>query len=65
MAGGHAHGGKHCQDKLPHEHRAHSEALVGAAQFRQPRDTESEVKETDGEARENGSITTRLSYIYM
>ena len=51
--------GRHSQREPQREHEANPGALVGAAQFREPRDTESHVEETDLEDRENGFITTR------
>jgi len=59
MAGSRADLGRHSQHEPQREHRANPGALVGAAQFREPRDTESQVEETDQEDRENGFITTR------
>jgi hypothetical protein len=58
-AGGRADSGRHSQREPQREHGANPGALVGAAQFREPRDTESQVEETDREDRENGFITTR------
>jgi len=58
-AGGHADSGRHTQRKPQREHGANPGALVGAAQFRELRDTESQVEEIDREDRENGFITTR------
>ena len=59
MAGGRTNSGRHRQREPQREHTANPGALVGAAQFREPRDTESQVEETDREDRENGFITTR------
>jgi len=59
MAGGRADSGCHRQREPQREHGANPGALVGAAQFRDPRDTESQVEETDQEDRENSFITTR------
>jgi len=39
--------GRHSQRKPQREHGANPGALVGAVQFREPRDTESQVEETD------------------
>ena len=58
-AGGGADSGRHSQRKPRPEHGANPRALVGAAQFREPRATEWQVEETDREDRENGFITTR------
>jgi len=58
-AGGHADSGRHSQREPQREYGANPGALVGAAQFREPRDTESQVEETGREDRENGFITTR------
>ena len=58
-AGGHADSGRHSQREPQREHGANPGALVGAGQFREPRETESQVEETDREDRENGFITTR------
>jgi len=58
-AGGRADSGRHSQREPLAEHGANPGALVGAAQFQEPRDTESQVEETDREDRENGFITTR------
>jgi len=58
-AGGRADSGRHSQREPQREHGANLGALVGAAQSREPRDTESQVEETDREDRENGFITTR------
>jgi len=58
-AGSRADSGRHSQRGPQREHGANPGALVGAAQFREPRDTESQVEETDQEDRENGFITTR------
>lgn len=52
-------GGGHGRQEPRREHGPNPGALVGAAQFREPRDTESQVEETDREDRENGFITTR------
>ena len=57
-AGGRADSGRHCQREPEREHGANPGALVGAALFREPRDTQSLVEETDRENRENGFITT-------
>jgi len=46
-AGGHVDSGRHSQREQQQEHGANLGALVGAAQFREPRDTESQVEETD------------------
>jgi len=59
MASGRADSGRHSQREPQREHGANPGALVGAAQFREPRDTESPVEETDREDRENGFIPTR------
>jgi len=59
MAGGRADSGRHSQRKPQREHGVNPGALVGAAQFREPRDSELQVEETDREDRENGFITTR------
>jgi len=58
-AGGHTDSGRPSQRVLQREHGANPGALVGAAQFGEPRDTESQVEETDREDSENGFITTR------
>jgi len=58
-AGGHADSGRHSQCEPQREHGANPGALVGAAQFREPRDTESQVEESNREDRENGFIPTR------
>jgi len=58
-AGGWVDSGRHSQRELQQEHGANPGVLVGAAQFQEPRDTESQVEETDREDRENGFITTR------
>jgi len=58
-AGGRADSGRPSQCEPQREHGANPGALVGAAQFREPTDTESQVEETDREDRENGFITTR------
>jgi len=58
-AGGRADSGRHSQREPQREHGANPGALVGAGQFRGPRDTESQVEETDREDRENGFITPR------
>ena len=58
-AGGRADSGRHTQREPQQEHGANPGALVGAALFREPRDTESQVEETDCEDRANGFITTR------
>jgi len=58
-AGGRADSGRHSQSEPQREYQANPGALVGAAQFRERRDTESQVEETDREDRENGFITTR------
>jgi len=57
-AGGRADSGRHSQRELQREHGANPGARVGAAQFREPRDTELQVEETDREDRENVFITT-------
>jgi len=59
MAGGHADSGRNSQRKPQRDHGSNLGALVGAAQFREPKDTELQVEETDREHRENGFITTR------
>jgi len=59
MAAGHADSGRHSQREPQRENGANPGGLVGAAQFRESRDMESQVKETDREDRENGFITTR------
>jgi len=64
-AGGRLDSGSHSQRKPWREHGVNLGALVGAAQFREPGDTESQVKETDREDKENGFITTCGSCIYM
>jgi len=46
-ASGRTDSGRHSQREPQREHGANPEALVGAAQFREPRDTESQVEETD------------------
>jgi len=58
-AGGHVDSARHSQREPERENGANPRALVGAVQFREPRDTESQVEETDREDRENGFITTR------
>jgi len=58
-AGSHTDSGRHSQREPQREHGANPGALVSAAQFREPRATESQVEETDWENRENGFITTR------
>jgi len=58
-AGGRANSGRHSQREAQREHGVNPGALVGAAQFREPRDTESQVEETDRDDRENGFMTTR------
>jgi len=40
-------GGRHCRQELRREHRPNLGALVGAAQFQDPRDAESHLEETD------------------
>ena len=46
-AGRRADSGRHSQRGPQREHGANLGALVGAVQFREPRDTESQVEETD------------------
>ena len=58
-AGGRADSGSHSQRGPQGEHGVNPGALVGAAQFRETRDTESQVEETDRADRENSFITTR------
>ena len=58
MAGGRADSGRHSEREPQREHGAKPGALVGAAQFWEPMDTESQVEATDPEDRENGFITT-------
>jgi len=58
-AGGRVDSGRHSQREPQREHGANPGVRVGAAQFREPRDTESQVEETDREDRGNGFITTR------
>ena len=58
-AGRHADSGRHSQHEPQREHGANPEALVAVAQFQKPRDTESQVQETDLEDRKNGFIPTR------
>jgi len=52
-------GGGHGRQELRREHEPNPGALVGAAQFQDPGEAESNVEETDREDRENGFITTR------
>jgi len=58
-ADGRVDSGRYGQREPQREHGVNPGALVGAAQFGEPRDTESQVEETDREDRENGFITTR------
>jgi len=58
-AGGRADSGRYSQREPQREHGSNPGALVGAAQFQEPSNTESQVEETDREDRENGFITTR------
>jgi len=58
-AGGRADSGRYSQREPQRAHGANPGILVGAVQFREPRDTESHVEETDREDRKNGFITTR------
>ena len=51
--------GRHTQREPQREPGANQGALVAAAQFRNPRDTESQVEETNPEDRENDFLTTR------
>jgi len=64
-AGGRVDSGRDSQGESQREHGANPGALVGATQFREHRDTESQVEETHQEDRENGFITTRGMCIYM
>ena len=59
MAGGRTDSGRHSQREAQREHGANPGALVGAAEFLEPRDKEPQVEECDREDRENGFITTR------
>ena len=59
MAGGHGDSGRHSQCEPQRENAANPEGLVGAAQFPESRDTESQVEGANREDRENGFITTR------
>ena len=52
-------GGGHGWQEPRREHGPNLGALVGAAQFQDPREAESHVKETDREDRQKGFITTR------
>jgi len=64
-AGGRAESGRHSQHEPLREHGVNPEAMVVAAQFREPRNTESQVEETHQDDRENCFITTCGSCIYM
>ena len=52
-------GGGHGRQEPRREHGPNLGALDGAAQFQDPGEAESHVKETNQEDRENGFITTR------
>jgi len=52
-------GGGHGQQEPGREYGPNPGALVGVAQFQDPREAESQVEETDRKDRENGFITTR------
>jgi len=52
-------GGGHGWQEPRREYGPNPGALVGAAQFQDPGEAESQVEETDREDRENGFITTR------
>jgi len=52
-------GGGHGRQEPRREHGPNPGALVGAAQFQDPGETESHVEETDREDSANGFITTR------
>jgi len=56
---GRADSGRHSQREPQRKHVANPGALVGAARFREPRETESQVEETNRQDREIGFITTR------
>jgi len=51
--------GRHSQHEPQREHWVNPGALVGAAQFQEPRATELQDEETNGEDRKNNFITTR------
>ena len=57
-AGGLVDTGGHGRQEPWREHGPNPAALVGGAQFPDPREAESHVEETDREDRENGFITT-------
>jgi len=59
MAGGCPDSGRHSKREPQQKHGANPRPLVGAVQFREPGERESQVEQTDGEDRENGFITTR------
>ena len=58
-AGGRTDSGRHSQREAQREYVGNPGALVGAAKYREPRETESQVEETDQEDREHHFITTR------
>jgi len=58
MAGGRVDSGRHSQRKPQRENTANPEGRVGAAEFAESSDTESQVEGANREDRENGFITT-------